>query len=82
MFISLCFSLRMVVPRLGLGGTSSDTGLGLGFGFGSEPIDERLLELIKAKVTCNILDATPHDFRYRQGGDLGAHRGAAHVFSI
>ena len=49
----------MVVTRLGSGGTGLGFRSGSGSGLGSEPIDERLRELIATEVTCDILGITP-----------------------
>ena len=53
----------MVVTQFGAGGSASGLGSGAGSGDTTEPIDERLSELIAIEVTRCILDATSVIFR-------------------
>ncbi|XP_052619633.1 uncharacterized protein LOC128126006 [Lactuca sativa] len=55
--IKATLRFSMVVTRHGAGGSGSRSGSVLGDG--TEPVDERLCELIAAEVTRGILDVTP-----------------------
>ena len=59
----MVFQISMVVTRHGAGGSGSGSRSGSGSGYATEPVDERLRELIAAEVTRGILDATPLIFR-------------------
>ena len=55
----MIFQFSMVMTRLGPDGSGSGSGSEAGSGGPTDGIDERLRELIAAKVTKGILDATP-----------------------